>query len=440
MNAPPPASANLHAAAPSNAAINLGLPSQVQAPAQAAKTQGPTKGAPMVPPVEPGHMVGDLQDPKRARWALRGIMLSLALLVLWSTVAEIDQVTRAPAQIIVAARTQLIQSADGGVVTQLHVKEGDNVKAGQLLATLQKERAQAAVSDSSAKVAALRITLARLQAEVYGKPLRFSPDLLQYGEYIRNQTDLYNKRQAAYLDDQSALEGILRLAETELAINRKLEVTGDVSRAEILRLERSVADIKAQLSNKRNKYFQDAQAEMTKAQEDLSTQSEQLRDRTQVLEQTELVAPVDGTINNIKINTVGGVVRPGDVIMEMLPTGDNLIAEAKINPGEIAFIELDQDASIKLDAYDSSIYGAMHGKVTYISPDVVTEETRQGPMTYYRVRIRITGTEFTGTKSQEIKLRPGLTAQVDIKAMERTVWSYLTKPISKTISGAFGER
>ena len=124
----------------------------------------------------------------------------------------------------------------------------------------------------------------------------------------------------------------------------------------------------------------------------------------------------------------------------MLPTGDNLIAEAKISPSEIAFIELEQDASIKLDAYDSSIYGAMHGKVTYISPDVVTEETRQGPMTYYRVRIRITGTEFTGSKSQEIKLRPGLTAQVDIKAMERTVWSYLTKPISKTLSGALGER
>jgi membrane fusion protein, adhesin transport system len=440
MNAPPPASANLFADAPSNAAINLGLPAQAVSSGQAAKAHRSSHGAPTVPPVEPGLMVGDLQDPKRARWALRGIMLSLALLVLWSTLAEIDQVTRAPAQIIVAARTQLIQSADGGVVTQLHVKEGDNVKTGQLLATLQKERAQAAVSDSSAKVAALRITLARLQAEVYGKPLRFSPDLLQYGEYIRNQTDLYNKRQSAYLDDQRALEGILRLAETELAINRKLEVTGDVSRAEILRLERSVADIKAQLSNKRNKYFQDAQAEMTKAQEDLSTQSEQLRDRTQVLEQTELVAPVDGTINNIKINTVGGVVRPGDVIMEMLPTGDNLIAEAKISPGDIAFIELNQDASIKLDAYDSSIYGAMHGKVTYISPDVVTEETRQGPMTYYRVRIRITGTEFTGTKSQEIKLRPGLTAQVDIKAMERTVWSYLTKPISKTISGAFGER
>jgi len=149
---------------------------------------------------------------------------------------------------------------------------------------------------------------------------------------------------------------------------------------------------------------------------------------------------MDGIVNNIKINTVGGVVRQGDVVMELLPTGDNLIAEAKVTPSDIAFIALDQDASVKLDAYDSSIFGAMHGKVSYISPDVVTEETRQGPMMFYRVRIRITGTEFKGDKAHEIKLRPGLTAQVDIKAMERTVLSYLTKPVTKTLSNALGER
>lgn len=408
--------------------------------AMASQAPAGSKPAPIAKAAAPGDMVGDLADPQRPRWALRGMVVALVLMVVWAALAQIDQVTRAQAQLIVAARTQLIQSADGGIVTQLHVKEGDSVKAGQLLATLQKERAQAAVSDSSAKVAALRITLARLQAEVYGKPLQFAPELLQYSEYIRNQTDLYNKRLAAFNDDQKSLEGILKLALAELDINRKLENTGDVSRAEILRLERSVADIRAQLSNRRNKYFQDAQTEMTKAQEDLSTQSEQLRDRTQVLEHTELLAPVDGIVNNIKINTVGGVVRPGDVVMEMLPTGDNLIAEAKINPSDIAFIALDQDASVKLDAYDSSIFGAMHGKVIYISPDVVTEETRQGPVMYYRVRIRITGTEFGGDKSHEIKLRPGLTAQVDIKAMERSVLSYLTKPITKTLANALGER
>lgn len=382
----------------------------------------------------------DLHAPLRARWSIRVMVCGLLLLLLWSSIGKIDQVTRAQAQIIAAERTQLVQSSDGGVLTQLHVKEGDVVVAGQLLATLQKERAEAAVSDSSAKVAALNITLARLHAEVYGKPLVFDKELLVYSDYIRNQTDLYNKRQTAFKDDIRAMQDILALGEDELRINRQLEASGDVSRAEILRLQRSVADIKAQLAGKRNKYFQDAQAEMTKAQEELSTQTEQLRDRSQVLEHTELVAPVDAVVNNIKVSTLGGVVRAGDTVMELLPTGDNLIVEAKIPPADIAFVGMGQDASVKLDAYDSSIFGALHGKVSYISSDVVTEETRQGPFMYYRVRISITGSEFKGDKAKEIHLRPGLTASVEIKAMERTVLSYLTKPISKTFSQSMGER
>ena len=333
-----------------------------------------------------------------------------------------------------------VASDGSGKLIELNVKEGDVVKAGQLLATLQKERAAAAVSDSSAKVAALNITLARLHAEVYGKPLVFDKELLSYSDYIRNQTDLYNKRQIAFKDDINALERILSLAEDELRINRQLEASGDVSRVEILRLQRSVADIKAQLANKRNKYFQDAQAEMTKAQEELSTQTEQLRDRSQVLEHTELVAPVDAVVNNIKVSTLGGVVRAGDTVMELLPTSDNLIAEAKIPPADIAFVSIGQDARVNLYAYDSSIFGALRGKVSYISPDVLTEETREGPFMYYRVRIRISGSEFKGDKANEIHMRPGLTASVEIKAMERTVLSYLTKPIHKTFSQSLGER
>ncbi len=390
----------------------------------------------------------DLHAPLRARWSIRVMVGGILLLLLWASVGKIDQVTRAQAQIIAAERTQLVQSSDGGVLTQLHVKEGDVVKAGQLLATLQKERAAAAVSDSSAKVAALNITLARLHAEVYGKPLVFDKELLTYTDYIRNQTDLYNKRQTAFKDDINALQEILSLGQDELSINRQLEKSGDVSRAEILRLQRSVADIKAQLASKRNKYFQDAQAEMTKAQEELSTQTEQLRDRSQVLDHTQLVAPVDAVVNNIKVSTLGGVVRAGDTVMELLPTGDNLIAEAKIPPADIAFVALGQGASVKLDAYDSSIFGSLRGKVDYISADALfAEKTSPGvpigpnnPPIYYIVRVRITGTEFQGEKAHEIKMRPGLTASVEIKALERSVLSYLTKPITKTFDQALGER
>ena len=396
--------------------------------------------SPMQPLALSRHLLGDLPAPNKTRHVWRAMAAGLLCSLLLSAYIEIDQVAHASAQLVVLSRTQLIQSPDGGVLTQLHVHEGDSVKAGQLLVTLQKERAQAAVDDSQAKVAALRITVSRLQSEAYGKPLHFAPELEQYREYILNQTELFRKRQAAYKDDINALSGMLLLAQEELNINKKLEAAGDVSRAEILRLERSVADIKAQMSSKRNKYLQDAQAEMTKAQEDLNTQMEQLRDRSQILEHTELTAPVAGIVNNIKVNTVGGVLRAGDTVMELLPTDDRLIAEAKVSTTDISSIEIGQAARIKLDAYDASIYGSMSGKVFYISPDVLTEETRQGTNLYYRVRIRIEGTEFHGAKAQDIKLLPGLTASVDIKARKRTILSYLTKPLTKTMSNSMGER
>lgn len=384
--------------------------------------------------------LGDLQRPQRARWSLRIIVVGFVALCGWASVSYIDQVTRAQAQIIAASRTQVVQAPDGGVITEIHVHEGQVVKAGQLLVTLQKARASAAVDDSSAKVAALRITLARLEAEVYGKPLKFDQELLAYPEYLRNQTDLYKKRQTAIQEDLGALRSMLELARAELKINSELEATGDVSKAEILRLQRSVADISAQMNNRRNKYFQDAQAEMTKAQEDLNTQTEQLRDRAQLLMQTELSAPVDGVVNVIKMNTIGAVVRPGETVIELLPTAGELVAEAKVMPADIGFVAVGQSASVKIDAYDSSIFGAMHGTVAYISPDVLTEETRQSPMVFYRVRIRLDAPEFSGAKAQSIQLRPGLTASVEIKAMERTVLSYLTKPITKTFSESLGER
>jgi adhesin transport system membrane fusion protein len=395
----------------------------------------------------PQHL-HDLEEPQRARWVLRATMLALVLLVVWAALGKIDQVTRAQAVLVAADRTQLVQSPDGGVLTELHVKEGQSVKAGQLLATLQKERAAAAVADSRAKVAALRITLARLQAEVYGTALHFEPDLQPYTEYIRNQKELYQKRQTAFKDDLRALTSILALAQEELRIHRQLEATSDVSRAEVLRVERGVADIQAQITGKRNKYFQDAQTEMTKAQEDLSTQNEQLRDRSQVLEHTELVAPMDGVVNAIKVTTLGGVVKPGETVVELLPGGDKLIVEAKIAPADMAFIALGQDSSIKLDAYDSAIFGGLRGKVDYISAEALYAEkanpgvplSPSNPPIYYTVRVRITGTEFLGDKARDIKLRPGMTASVEIKALERSVLSYLTKPITKTFEHSLGER
>lgn len=382
----------------------------------------------------------DIPRPRKSRIGIAIMVLGLVSLLVWAGFSNIDQVTRAQARVIAAERSQVIQAPDAGVVTKLHVREGGTVKAGQLLVTLEKERAQAGVDDSKAKVAALRITVARLQAEVYGKPLRFDPDLLTYADYIRNQTDLYNRRQTAFNEDIRSLQRILNIAERELQINSQLVTTGDVSAAEVLRLERAAADINAQIANRRNKYFQDAQTEMTKAQEDLNTQQEMLRDRSQLLDHTELRAPTNGIVNNIRTTTLGAVLRPGDTVLEISPTDGDLIAEAKVSPSDIAFVEVGQVAFVKLDAYDSSIFGSLTGQVSYISPDSLTEETRQGPTSHYRVHVLVKESEFKGKKGQEIQMRPGLTATVEIKARERTVLSYLTKPISKTLSNSLGER
>lgn len=389
--------------------------------------------------MQPYKHANDVKNPKGARWTLWIAIFGITGLLIWAAFAKIDQVTRAKATIIASARTQEIQAPEGGVLTSLKVTEGEEIAKGQLLVVLEEERAQAAVDDSEAKVAALRTTLTRLEAEVYGKPLKFADDLRKYEELVRNQTNLYNRRRQAIEEDVASLENMLVLAKKELSLNEPLLKYGDVSQADVIRLQRQVADIQAQIANKRNKYFQDAQAEMAKAQEELNTQQEQLRDRSQVLEEKRLIAPTDGKVKNIRVTTIGGVVRPGEVIMEILPTSSDLIVEAKVNPADIAFVQLAQPASVKLDAYDFSIFGAMKGEVIYISPDTLEEETPRGKQPYYRVQIRIREAEFKG-RANEIVIRPGMTATVDIKAKERTVLSYLTKPLTKTLSEGMGER
>lgn len=375
----------------------------------------------------------------RSRLSIWIALVGVTVLIIWASFAKIDQVTRAKATVIASARTQEIQASEGGVLTELAVVEGQEVKAGQLLVVLEEERAKAAVDNSASKTAALKAKLARLNAEIFEKPLIFTQDVKDYPEYVQNQTALYNRRRQAINEDVSSLEKMLVLAKRELSMNEPLLTYGDVSQADVIKLRRQVADIEAQINNKRNKYFEEAQAEMTKAQEELDAELEQLRDRLQVLDEKRLLSPTEGKINNINVTTIGGVVKPGEVIMQILPTSSDLIIDAKVSPADIAYIKEGQDATVKLDAYDYSIFGAMTGTVNYISPDTLMEKTPKGEEPYYRVLIVITGAEFKG-REDKIVIKPGMTASVDIKAMERTVLSYLTKPITKTLSEGLGER
>jgi adhesin transport system membrane fusion protein len=383
-------------------------------------------------------------SPYRSGGLIAAAFAVVTASAVWAGVAGVDQIARAQGQVIASSRTQVIQSANDGVIDKLLVHEGERVQKGQLLVRLDRRQAEAGYSDSLGKVAALKATLVRLHAEVFGRPLVFPPDVQQHSRFVTNQTELFQRRQQALKAEISALQESLQLARDELALSQPLLASGDIGKAEIIRLQRQVAEIKGQITNRRNKYFQDAQADMTKAEEDLSTQSQALAERTSIFERTEINAPADGLVRKIQITTPGAKVRQGEVIMELLPTDSSLIIEAKLNPADVAFVRNGLPATIKLDAYDYSIYGALRGVVSYISPDALTEDSRTGEHVYYRVQLRIDDAALkqhnAAHPGRPVTIQPGMTATVEIGTGKQTVLAYLTKPVTKTLSESLTER
>jgi len=369
---------------------------------------------------------------------------SLFLIVIpftiWSQFATLDRISHARGQVIATAKTQEIQAAVDGVIKKIDVHEGDRVKVDQKLVVLEQEKAQAAYEDSKAKVAALRATQTRLQAEVFGTSLIFSDEVKEYPKFVSSEQGLFKRRQKALNDQVLAINESLSLAQKELNNNLPLLKSGDIGSNEIIKLKREIADLKGKLSNAKNKYFQDSQAQMTKVQSKLATQEQELKDKKVNLDRTVIRSPMGAIVKNIVVTTKGARVRPGDVIMELVPFGDKLIIEAELPTSDVTFVKKGQRAAVKLDAYDYSIYGIFDGKVTYISPDSLMKKTDKGKMYYFKIKIVLDTTKLIAKNGQEIELSPGMSAQVDIITGQRTVWQYLTKPITKTLNRAFTER
>ena len=360
--------------------------------------------------------------------------------LLWASWAELDQITRANGQVIASSRNQVIQSPEGGVLPEMLVREGAPVKRGQLLARFDKTKTEAGYLESLAKAAALKATFSRLNAEVFGGKPKFPPELENYPEFRANQLALFDKRQAAVRDEVAALEKSKKLIREELEMTLPLLKTGDVSRSDVLRLQRQVVDIEAQITNRRNKYLQDSQAELGKAEEDLAGVLQIVTQRKEQLDFTEIRSPMDGVVRNIQLTTLGGVARPGEEIMQIVPGDDDLIIEVKVKPADIAFVKPGLPATVKLDAYDYSIYGTLDGKVIYISADTLNEVARSNEQPYYRVQIKTSIHNLVSKNNERIDVQPGMTATVDIKTGKKTILNYLTKPITKTISESMGER
>lgn len=384
----------------------------------------------------------DSADGERGagRILIWGCGLALVAFVGWAQWAELDQITRASGQAIASSRNQVIQAPDGGVLAELLVKEGAQVKRGQLLARFDKTKAEAGFLEGQAKVAALQMAVARLSAEVYGGEIRIPPSAAAYPEFRENQLTLFRKRRAALNEEVQALEKARKLVAEELEMNLPLVKTGDVSRADILKLQRQVVDTEAQITNRKNKFLQDAQAELVKAQEDLAGASQVLAQRKEQLDFTEIHAPMDGVVRNVRLTTLGGVARPGEEVMQIVPADDDLLIEAKVRPADIAFVKPGLPTTVKMDAYDYAIYGVLHGKVDYISADTLNEDVRANEQPYYRVQVRTRGQQLSGRNHEKIEITPGMTATVEIKTGKQTVLRYLTKPVTRTLNESLGER
>lgn len=374
------------------------------------------------------------------RMLIWGSALAIIGFLVWADWAELDQITRASGQVISSSRNQVIQVMEGGVLSELPVREGAAVKRGQLLARFDHTKAEASYLESAAKSAALKGTVARLNAEIFGGTPKFSKELDKYPEFRANQLALFGKRQGALREEVSSLEKAEALIKEELEMNLPLVQAGDVSRAEIIKLQRQVVDVRSQITNKRNKYLQDCQAELVKAEEDLAGVQQIVTQRKEQLSFTEVLSPMDGIVRNVRLTTLGGVAKPGEEIMQIVPADEDLIIEAKVKPAEIAFVKPGLPATIKLDAYDYSIYGILNGEVSYISADTLTETIQGTEQSYYRVQIKTTGKGLVNKQNEPILIQPGMTAMVEVKTGQKSVLQYLTKPITKTLSESLGER
>ncbi len=372
---------------------------------------------------------------------LWGLLIGLSIFVAWSSVFKIDQVARATGEVIASSRVQIIQSVDGGVLSTLHVKEGDRVKAGQVLATLDKTRIGAAVKEVDVRLSALKAKATRLRAEVVGSDsLTFPADVLRFPELVKVESALFEQKVTGLSEELRTLKVAVDLANEEAELIKKLSRSGDVNRSEVIRSARALNDAKANLINRKNQYLEQVSVDLAKAEDEIAQNVQILTQRQQQLEDSVFISSINGIVKNVSVTTLGGVLRGGDELMQIIPLDDDLIIEAKISPADIAQVKKGLSATIRFDPFDYTIYGGVIGEVVYVSGDTLKENKGQGEEIYYRVHVTSSSTPVTTTSGRTLEILPGMTAQVDIKTSDRTVMNYLLKPLKKTLSESFGER
>jgi membrane fusion protein, adhesin transport system len=414
----------------------------------------------------------------RAQRIVRLALVIVVVLLVWAALARVDEITRGEGRVIPSRQLQVVQSLDGGVVAEILVREGQVVEPGELLLRIDETRAVSGVNESRAQAFALRAREARLRSLAEGTP--FAPPRPTAGNaeearIVEEERRLLESRQAELrnllsINEQqllqrqqelaemrarrSAAQQGLDLAQQELNKTRPLLASGAVSEVDVLRLERDVARFRGE-TEQAGAQIARVQAAIGEAQRksqetEIGFRNEARRELSELLgtlaalnestvaladrvDKTSVRSPVRGTVQRLLANTVGGVIQPGRDILEIVPLDDALLLEARILPKDIAFIRPGQEAVVKFTAYDFAVYGGLSGKVENISPDTVVDERGNA---YYVIRVRTDRPAF----SEQLPILPGMTAEVDILTGNKTVLSYLLKPILRAKSIALSER
>nr|WP_217507391.1 HlyD family type I secretion periplasmic adaptor subunit [Herbaspirillum robiniae] len=421
--------------------------------------------------------LGELRTMPRPRLAVLACAALLALLLVWSVFAPIDMVVRGTGRIVSSEHNQIIQHLEGGIVSAILVREGAAVKKGQTLISISDVRANADLGEGRVKILGLRAKIARLSAEASGSPnLQMPADLSRDDPAVQSEQAAFAARGAKVSQELSVLreQSAQRQAELGEAVSRQKSLASELDLAQrqyklihnmlernaasqlediqsaarvqdaqsklaatnamIPRLNAAIAESQAKMGEAASRFRSDARTELTAAETELARLQEEIKSRNDRVSRSEVKAPMDGVVNRVLINTVGGVVKPGDPIIEMTPSDDKLVIEAKISPTDRAQLVTGARARVKVSAYDYGVYGAMDGVVTEVSADTVPEERGER---YYRVKIEVA--RGAGELQRNLALMPGMTATADMIVGRRTVWQYLMSPLSRFSQSAMRE-
>ncbi|AKG67688.1 Type I secretion system membrane fusion protein PrsE [Serratia fonticola] len=383
-----------------------------------------------------------IQSAPGSRAVLYIICIIMATGITWAHYAEVEEITQGEGKIISKSREQVIESLEGGIIEEMLVREGDIVEKGQPLLKIDPTRASSTYQEMNAKLMGLKAMMARLEAEAYQKPLKYPEELQKYPLMMEQETKAYESRKKSLEDSLNALQRSRDLILKEISMTAPLAARGLISEVELLRMRRQANDLDIQIVERRNRYQGEANAELTKAELEVAQLIEGQVGRKDVLTRTTIYAPVYGTVKNVTISTIGGVIQPGGDIMEIVPLEDQLIVEGQIKPQDVAFLRPGLPATVKVSAYDYGIYGGLKGTVVHISPDTLQDEKKlaagRPDAIYYRVQI-LTDTSWLESSGKKLPIIPGMTATVEIRTGTKTILDYLLKPVFKARE-AFRER